>query len=53
MYILLMCEMLWEPIVATDLEEHASETAVRYLSLSAVSWALRFFPMYAGRVFLC
>jgi len=37
-----MCEMLWEPIVATDWEEHASETAVRYSSLSAASWALRF-----------
>ncbi len=48
---LLMCEMLWEPIVAIDWEEHASETAVRYSSLSAASWALRFFPMYAGRVF--
>ena len=51
MYSLLMCEMLWEPMVATDWEEHASETAVRYSSLSAASWALRFFPMYAGRVF--
>ena len=30
MYSLLMCEMLWEPIVATYWEEHASETAVRY-----------------------
>ena len=51
MYSLLMCEILWEPIVAIDWEEHASETAVRYSSLSAASWALRFFPMYAGRVF--
>jgi len=47
-YSLLMCEMLWELIVATDWEEHASEMAVRYSSLSAASWALRFFPMYAG-----
>ena len=54
MYSLLMCEMLchklWEPIVATDWEEQ-SETAVRYSSLPAASWALQLFPMYAGRVF--
>ena len=50
-YSLLICEMLWELIVATDWEEHASEMAVWYSSLSAASWALRFFPMYAGRVF--
>ena len=51
MYSLLMCEMLWEPIVATDWEKHASEMAVQYSSLLAASWALWFFPMYAGRVF--
>ena len=34
MYSLLMCEMLWEPIVATDWEEHASEMAVQYSSLT-------------------
>ena len=53
MYSLLMCEMLchklWEPIVATDWEEQ-SETAVRYSSLPAASWALQLFPMYAGWV---
>ena len=46
-----MYEMLWELIVATNWEEHASETSVRYSSLLAASWALRFFPMYAGHVF--
>ena len=51
MYSLLMCVMLWEPIVAIDWEEHASEMAVRYSSLSAASWALGFFPMYVGWVF--
>ena len=46
---MLTCEILWEPIVAIDFEEHASEMAVRYLLLSAASWALQFFPV--GRVF--
>ena len=40
------------PMVAMDYNAQALETAVRYSLLSAACWALRFCPVYVGRL-LC
>jgi hypothetical protein len=39
------------PMVAIDCDVQARDTAVRYSSLSAALCALRFRPVYVGRVF--
>ncbi len=39
------------PMVAIDCNAQALKTAVQYSSLSAACWALRFCPVYMGRLF--
>ena len=50
-YNILTWVMLVGPMVAMDCDAQALETAVQYSSLSVACCALRFCPVYVGRLF--